>query len=59
MDRATLTSAGRPLGHGPAQPVVVATPRDCLLDRLRTGEATSGVLLTATRAVVTAERRCP
>ena len=49
-----LAQPGPPLGHGladdAAELVVVATPGDDVLDRLRAGEATSAVLLAATRA---------
>lgn len=49
-----LAQQGPPLGHGPADDaaelLVVATSSDGLLDRLRAGEATSVVLLAATRA---------
>ena len=48
-----LGQPGPPIGHGPADDaavlLVVATPGDDLLDRLRAGEATSAILLAATR----------
>ncbi|NMH97760.1 Acg family FMN-binding oxidoreductase [Pseudonocardia acidicola] len=51
--RATLTQPAQQPGRGPADDaaelLVVATPGDGQLDRLRAGEATSAVLLAATR----------
>jgi nitroreductase len=48
-----LTQPPQPPGHGPADDaaelLVVATPGDDVLDRLRAGEATSTALLAATR----------
>jgi nitroreductase len=49
---ATLTQPRQQPGHGPADDaaelLVITTPGDDLLDRLRAGEATSAVLLAAT-----------
>ena len=50
--RATLTQPPQQPGHGPADDaaefLVITTPGDAPLDRLRAGEATSAVLLAAT-----------
>jgi len=50
--RAMLTQPPQQPGHGPADDaaelLVITTPGDDPLDRLRAGEATSAVLLTAT-----------
>ena len=50
--RATLTQPPQQPGHGPvddaAEFLVITTPGDAPLDRLRAGEATSAVLLAAT-----------